>query len=174
MRLFIAVNFNENTRIQLISLREKLRLSSESGNFTSDDNLHLTLAFIGECNSKETDKIKSVMDTIIFNPFETVIEKLGTFSHNTLWWAGVCENKPLMDLQHEITHKLALCGFETDNRKYRPHITIGREVVTDTTPQKIEPFGETVKSIDLMKSERINGKLTYTAIYTKGTVKNDY
>jgi len=84
------------------------------------------------------------------------------------WWAGLREDKPLMDLQREVEHKLALCGFEMDGRKYRPHITIGREVVTDVKPWQIEPFGETVSSIDLMKSERINGKLTYTSIYRRG------
>jgi 2'-5' RNA ligase len=72
--------------------------------------------------------------------------------------------KPLMDLQREIEHKLALCGFEMDGRKYSPHITLGREVVTDAKPWNIEPFGETVSVIDLMKSERIRGKLTYTVI----------
>ncbi len=55
-----------------------------------------------------------------------------------------------------------------DGRKYSPHITLGREVVTDAAPWQIEPFGETVTGIDLMKSERIGGKLTYTAIYSKG------
>jgi len=72
-----------------------------------------------------------------------------------------------MDLQREVEYKLALCGFEMDGRKYNPHITLGREVVTNVTPWKIEPFGETIGAIDLMKSERINGKLVYMAIYTK-------
>ena len=72
-----------------------------------------------------------------------------------------------MDLQHEIEHKFALCGFEMDGRTYHPHITLGREVITDTEPWTIEPFSETVASIELMKSERINGKLTYTAIYER-------
>ena len=55
-----------------------------------------------------------------------------------------------------------------DGRKYNPHITLGREVVTDVSPWRIEPFGETVTSVELMKSERIDGKLTYTAIFSKG------
>ena len=42
-------------------------------------------------------------------------------------------------------------------------------IVTDAAPGPIESLGETVVSIDLMKSERINGKLTYTAIHTKKT-----
>jgi hypothetical protein len=49
---------------------------------------------------------------------------------------------------------------------------MGREVVMDTAPWQIEPFGETVSRIDLMKSERVNGKLTYTASYTKEATLN--
>jgi len=74
-----------------------------------------------------------------------------------------------VDGKTEITHKFALCGVEMDGRKYNPHITLGREVRTDVKPWIFEPFGETVFKIDLMKSERIGGKLTYMAIYERST-----
>ena len=167
MRLFVAINFNDETRSRLIAIRDKLLSQSSSGNFSLDGNLHLTLAFIGEVSPKKVDKIKAILDTVIFDSFEVTVERIGTFSRGTLWWAGLREDEMLMNLQHEIEHKLALCGFEMDGRKYNPHVTIGREVVTEIKPWKIEPFGETVTGIDLMKSERIGGKLTYTAIYTK-------
>ena len=161
MRLFVAINFNSETRSRLLTLRDELRGKSQRGNFTESENLHLTLAFIGEISPNKVDKIKAIIDTINFEPFTATIDRLGTYSRGTLWWAGMREDKPLMDLQREVEHKLALCGFEMDGRKYSPHITLGREVVTDVKPWKIEPFGETIGTIDLMKSERINGKLTY-------------
>ena len=167
MRLFAAINWGDETRTQLVSLRDELRSRSKRGNFTLNDNLHMTLVFLGECSPKELDKVTAILDTVAFSPFEATIEKLGTFSRGTLWWAGLREDKTLMDLQHEIEHKFALCGFGMDGRKYHPHITLGREVITDTAPWAVKPFGETVTSIELMKSERISGKLTYTAIYER-------
>jgi 2'-5' RNA ligase len=104
------------------------------------------------------------MDTVTFAPFTATVERLGTFSRGTLWWAGLREDKPLMDLQREIEHKLALRGFGMDGRKFSPHITLGREVLTEAKPWNITPFCESVSAIDLMKSERISGKLTYTVI----------
>jgi len=148
MRLFIAINFNNDTRSHLIALRDELRRKSQRGSFSSPENLHLTLAFIGEVNPKKVDTIKTIMDTLTFAPFAATINRLGTFSRGMLWWAGLCEDKQLMDLQHEVEHKLALCGFEMDGRKYSPHITLGREIVTDIRPWQIEPFSETVSSID--------------------------
>jgi 2'-5' RNA ligase len=167
MRLFVAINFNDETRSRLAAIRDELRSQSTYGNFTLDENLHLTLVFIGECSPNKIDKIKIILETVKFVPFEVAVGRLGTFSRGTLWWAGLREDKPLMNLQHEIEHKLALCGFEMDGRKNNPHITLGCEVVTKIKPWSIEPSGETVSSIDLMKSERINGKLIYTPIFTQ-------
>jgi 2'-5' RNA ligase len=167
VRLFIAINFTEYTRRQLAALRDELRSKARGGNYSRDENLHLTLAFIGEVSSQKLDAIKAVLDTVTFEPFEAMIDKLGTFSRGTLWWAGVRKDKCLLDLQREVKRKLALCGIEMDGRDYHPHITLGREIVADAAPWKIEPFGETVNSIDMMKSERIDGKLTYTAIYRR-------
>jgi 2'-5' RNA ligase len=170
MRLFIAINFNNATLSRLIALREELRSKSQSGRFSLDDNLHLTLAFIGEVSPNNLSKIKAIIDTISFEPFSAAIERVGRFKRNggDIWWAGLREDKPLMDLQREVEHKPALCGFEMDGRDYHPHITLGHEVVTDCKPWTVETFGETVSHIDLMLSERVDGKLTYTSIYRRG------
>jgi len=158
MRLFIAINFNNETRTRLLSFRNELRLHSERGNFTTPENLHLTLLFLGECDDRQTTAAKQVMDGLVFEPFDVQIDHVGCFKRTggDIWWAGVQENTTLSKLYHALNN---------EKREYSPHITLGREVVTDYRPQRIEPFGETINSIDLMKSERIKGKLIYTPIY---------
>ena len=56
MRLFVAINFNNETRSRLLDLRDELRGKSQRGNFTAPENLHLTLAFIGEVSPKKVGK----------------------------------------------------------------------------------------------------------------------
>jgi 2'-5' RNA ligase len=178
MRLFIAINFNDTTRSALLALRDNLRSYSKRGRFSLPENLHLTLAFLDECNAKRTAAVKAAMDTVSFEPFDIQVERVGRFKRGggewdappAIWWAGLRECKPLLDLQRELTDKLIAAGFALEKREYKPHITLGREIVTDAAPWQIEPFGETVTSIDLMKSERIDGKLTYTAIYGRGII----
>lgn len=173
MRLFIAINFNNETRAQLIALRDELRSCLKCGNFTPDENLHLTLAFLGECDAKQTSTVKAAMDAIRFEPFNIEIDRIGRFKRDgdrrsapgDLWWAGVQSSKALIEMQSALTDNLIGAGFTLEKRKYSPHITLGREVITDAEPRRIEPFGETITGIDLMKSERIGGKLTYTSIY---------
>jgi 2'-5' RNA ligase len=110
------------------------------------------------------------MDSVSFVPFDIRIERVGRFGGTqgeALWWAGADVGKELSDLHRDLTDRLVSAGFSLDSRKFNPHITLGRRVVTDTVPWRIEPFGETIRKIELMKSERINGKLTYTAIYQR-------
>ena len=169
MRLFIAINFNKDTRAQLVFVRDELRSRSKRGNFTVTENLHLTLAFLGECDTKQAAAAKSAMDAISFEPFPICIERVGRFKRDKgdLWWAGVQESKPLSTLHDNLTDKLITAGFTLEKRKFSPHITLGREVITDAEPWAVEPFGEIVTNIELMKSERINGKLIYTAIHER-------
>ena len=166
MRLFIAINFNNETRSRLLDLRDELRGKSQRGNFSMPENLHLTLAFLGECDSKQTAAVKAVLCTVSFKPFDITVDCIGCFKSDggDIWWAGLRENKALSALHSELSEKLIAAGFSLDKRKYSPHITLGREVETDAKPWRIEPFGETIGMIELMKSERIRGKLTYTAI----------
>ena len=169
MRLFIAINFNNDTRSRLLALRDELREQSERGRYSLPENLHLTLVFLGECDGKQAASVKSVLDTVGFKPFDIAVDCIGRFKRygGDIWWAGLQESKPLIALQADLTGKLIASGLTLEKRKYSPHVTLGRDVETDATPRSIEPFGETVSNIDLMKSERIGGKLTYSIIYTK-------
>jgi len=211
MRLFIAINFTADTKNGLIALGEEIRAQAERGRFSLPENLHLTLAFLGGCDTRQFAAAKAAMDMTPFEPFDIVIDRIGCFKRkqrgdrcqqdnsyqrgnryqrgdryqrsnsyqqdnsyqqgnsnvSAIWWAGVQQNKDLQDLQCRLTDRLVAAGFSLDKRKYDPHITLGREVVTDITPRPIEPFGEKVSGIDLMKSEHINGKLTYTTCWRR-------
>jgi len=169
MRLFIAINFNEATRAELISLRDELQSKAASGRFSASENLHLTLVFLGECDARQTAGAKAAIDAVNFGPLTVTIDRIGRFRRDggAIWWAGVRENKQLLNLHGELTDKLTAAGFQLEKRAYSPHITLGREVVTNEQPREIEPFSETVSSIEFMKSEHIRGKLTYTVIHAK-------
>jgi len=159
-------------RNALLSLRDELKLDSTRGNFSLPENIHLTLIFLGECTIAQVESTKTVMDALEFTSFPLSIERIGCFRRNDgdLWWAGVQESKPLLELHSDLAKGLTIAGFTIENRKYSPHVTLGRKVATSTKPRRIIPFGEIVTSIELMKSERVANKLTYTAIHSKGAL----
>ncbi len=60
MRLFVAINFSKDVKNALLAAIDELKGQAVSGNFTSPDNLHLTLAFIGE--SERASAIRGAID----------------------------------------------------------------------------------------------------------------
>jgi len=169
MRLFAAINFGPDVHARLLALQSELRAKSQRGNFTVPENVHLTLVFLGECNEKQTTDAKAAMDALSFEAFAVEIDRIGCFERDdgNIWWVGVRESRPLLTLQRELTDKLTFKGFALQRRKYNPHITLGRKVEGNIAGWEIEPFNETAASIELMKSERVHGKLMYTAIHRK-------
>ena len=176
-RLFIAINLSEKTRKELLTLCGEMRLLSERGRFTLPENLHLTLAFLGECDAQQTEAAKRAINVLTFKPFTITITGGGYLDKgrpNLVF----CELKndigrnELFLIQSKLSESLSAKGFKLDKRKFWPHITLGREVVWKNTGDYssfidtgFPLITERVTSIELMKSERINGKLTYTSIH---------
>ncbi|HHW45699.1 MAG TPA: RNA 2',3'-cyclic phosphodiesterase [Clostridiales bacterium] len=165
MRLFVAIRFTPEVQNTLIDCIKELKSSSLSGNFTRPENLHLTLAFIGETSN--LNAAKKCMDAISCGKFDITLKGFGRFGD--LWWVGLAENPKLSMLVKDLQQRLRDCGFNISTRPFRPHITIAREVktVSDQIHLNVPNISMTVDRISLMKSERIEGKLIYTQLYAK-------
>ncbi len=165
MRLFIAVNFDEEFKKTLLRHQAELKKYADpyqKVNWTSPANLHLTLAFIGEYSSP--DKVKSVLEGIRFEPFSIRTGKCGNFG--SLWWVGLENGDRAVALSDTIRDGLKNAGIPFDRKPIKPHITLARELYPLHPPRiKPVPAEMTVSRVSLMKSERIAGKLTYTEVY---------
>lgn len=175
MRLFTAITFEEDIKDSLCDIMNKLRPFTEKGSFTMRDNLHLTLNFIGE-----TDKIKLVeqaMKNAIsdndIKAFNITIGGFGRFKRREgdICWVGVEKDEQLLRLQNILAIQLTNAGFSLEDRAYTPHLTLARRVkfkekLNDKDFEAgIPTLEQRVKKVSLMKSEHINGKLTYTEIF---------
>jgi 2'-5' RNA ligase len=175
MRIFIAINLEQEISDALEKLIHKLKDQSVQGNFTRKENLHITLIFIGE--TSRIKPIKEVMDSIKVLPgtFKIKIKGLGKFPRagGDIYWLGVEKSNELDTIYEELTTKLRAIGFDIEKRPFKPHLTLGRKVVLKkdfeyrTFEKCISPLSIKVTKISLMKSERISGKLTYTEIYSR-------
>ncbi|MBR0599990.1 RNA 2',3'-cyclic phosphodiesterase [Sinanaerobacter chloroacetimidivorans] len=175
MRLFIAINFDEEIKNYLMNLIEEFKQSAEKGNFTLRNNLHLTMVFIGEVSTDQLGLIKSAMNRIKEEPFSITIGGLGKFKRRggDIYWVDVEKNQSLGSINSLLSSELRKAGFQIEDREFTPHLTLGREVILKTH-QDMEKYKQLaqnremqVTKVSLMKSERISGKLTYTEIYAK-------
>jgi 2'-5' RNA ligase len=167
MRLFTAINFTPEIKVALMNHIALLKTTSLRGNFTTENNLHLTINFIGETD--RVAAVKEVLSAIEAEPFTLTLGKTGVFrrSGGDIHWIGIEKNPKLDSLHKQLSDALRLKGFSLENRDYKPHITLGREVVLKQIPEFHQHLGMTVTRISLMNSERIKGKLVYTEIFGK-------
>ncbi len=172
MRLFIAVGLPDSIKEKLYRASVRLKEQSEKGTFSRRGNYHITLAFIGE--TERSDDVCRIMDALSFQRFDVETGGAGRFSsrEGDIYWAGVGESRPLSQIADRLSNDLRAAGFKIDSRSFKPHITLGRRVVTRrgfdraAFSASLSPMRFTVSRISLMKSERIDGRLTYTEIYS--------
>lgn len=172
MRLFTAITFSDEVKQKLTDIQETLKSGSSRGNFTKYENLHLTLVFLGEVAQNRVGLIQKAVADSPFSPFELIIKGLGRFRRDggDIIWAGIELSKDLSQLHTKLSGQLATAGFALDERGFKPHLTLAREVKLregfdlSGFSRGLHEIRTPVSKISLMKSERINGKLTYTEI----------
>lgn len=125
IRLFVAVRPPEGARAQLLGLMEGV----EGARWQDDDQLHLTLRFIGEVDLRVAEDVVLALRQIRADPFEIALSGVGTFQRkgrtNSLW-AGVSPVEAVAALSRKIDRALVIAGLPPEGRAFRPHITLAR------------------------------------------------
>jgi len=140
---------------------EGLRRQGVRGTFTRPDNLHMTLAFIGE--TSQLKEIQAAVREVDVSPFEISPGGLGRF--RDILWLGITGEQEMQRLANALRKSLTAHAIAYDEKPFKAHITLVRRIHGTELPKiDISPVRMTVSHISVMKSERINGKLTYTEI----------
>ena len=161
MRLFIAIQLSDNTKKALVNLMHELKKQGVEGNYVPAQNLHMTLAFIGEYDDPE--KVKKVIKKVPMPEFRLSLSEKGNFGN--ILWAGVKGNQKLKAYVKELRSALDEEGIPYDRSSFVPHITLIRKASAKKPYQVHLPKAEmTVKKVALMKSEMKSGKVAYREI----------
>ena len=160
MRLFIAINLSEAMRDALTAAQDEMYGKGIRGNFTPRENMHLTLAFIGEYPDKE--EVMDALSSVTFSAFSLSLSGLGCF--RDLWWAGMDESVPLAAVARRIRRALAEHNIPFDRKRFSPHITLLRKAVGTMPGIRIETVSMAVERISLMRSDRGKHGMIYTEV----------
>ena len=164
MRLFIAIQFDDLMIDALTGFQDDLKEQGVTGNYTSRDNLHLTLAFIGDHNDPYA--VIDAMEESNFRPFDIRLDGVGHFGD--LFWIGLSDNPALNAYVKRLRHCLADHGIPFDKKRFSPHITLIRKTgykYGDQIPVYDVPKGSMrVENISLMRSDRGKHGMIYTEI----------
>ena len=163
MRLFIAINLNIDMLDALAEVQGSMRLGGVRGDFTREENLHLTLAFIGEY--PDPDSVLDALETVQFRSFDISLSGYGNFGN--LWWVGISDTPALEAVVRRVRRALADADIQFDRKRFVPHITILRKAVLahGELPQlEIPQAHMTVQRISLMRSDRGRNGMIYTEL----------
>jgi len=123
-RLFVAIRPPEPIRDLLIDAMDD---SPELG-WVKDDNLHLTLRFIGEVERPLGDDVAAALARIRAAPFALAIAGIGRFDRRNggAVWAAVEPRPAVAALAAKVERACVSAGLEPERRAFHPHITIAR------------------------------------------------
>lgn len=144
MRFFIALELPQSTKNQLLNIQRFLKKTLPDVNLTDNDKLHLTIAFIGEHPQELMHPLTSLISHSAQNipPFKVIpsyIDAFPNLHHPRIFWVGVSgEIDKLFILQERIKDGLEKLNLEIDNRRYIPHIAIGKATKVFISQEKEE------------------------------------
>lgn len=175
MRLFVGVDIPIEIKRTLVQFQSELKDLGINGFWKSQDNFHITLDFLGEL---DRDKISRLTETLTklasnFELFRLTIGGVGAFPSlekpHILWTAVRGSLTELNRLRQELHQELKIDGFQLDERKFKPHITLASHSKLDNVDLSVaysKTLGEyVVAEVVLFESGAKHGKRVYTDLF---------
>lgn len=140
-RLFVALRPPSDVRDALLPVMAGV----EGARWQTDNQLHLTLAFLGEVDRHGVNAATDVLAGIVAPPLNLSLGQFGTFDTSrpgrigTLW-IGVEPHDAVAALAQSIRTALRRAGLAPDARKFAPHITLARFGSAGATREALRPF----------------------------------
>ncbi len=181
-RLFIGFKIPSGLKNELFLLQHKLRnnLLLEGVNWVKPENLHITVAFLGNVDEKMIPLIRDVLDTIDFSPIQTKGEALNFFIKNnnpSIFYYSLLQTEDLKNFVGKLRNRLILKNIDFDRKKFNAHITLARIKQPQSGQslyqfvQKMDTFQPKeviLNSVCLFESRFFDGSTTYLSLYEIG------
>ena len=178
LRCFIAVTLPGPLKKAVGEVIRSLRESGADIKWVHDENLHLTLKFLGETEEARLDEIKGALFKKLshYSPFYIKIGGVGYFPggrNPRVIWVGIEEPGSLADIYTDVESVMVKFRYQREDRPFSPHLTIGRVRSPKTAGEAIKRLEEfrtvafdefVVKAVTLMKSELKPGGAEYSCL----------
>jgi RNA 2',3'-cyclic 3'-phosphodiesterase len=131
MRLFIAIDLPDTWRELLAKPQESIGWLGHGVKWVDPKSTHLTLIFLGEVAPNLLDEIKvQATEACRDVPcFSMRMKGTGAFpdvKRPRVYWAGIEAPETLLELQADLERRMEELGFEREQRKFHPHLTLAR------------------------------------------------
>ncbi len=149
VRAFVAVEIPFEVKDRAGQLIARLSTSSAKVKWVSPRHLHWTLKFLGDVDMLEVPAICQAVSRAVtpFAPFDVEARGAGAFpdpDRPRTVWIGMGEGSESMIALHDaIERELIPLGYRGENRRFRPHLTVGR---VRQSPSGIEELADLIRA----------------------------
>jgi 2'-5' RNA ligase len=134
MRTFIAIDLEAGLKASLEAFVVELGRfpGTKSVRWAGIAGMHLTMKFLGEIPEEQAARTSSVLDKVALRhrAFDLILAGTGAFPPGRrdprVLWVGTAPAPPLLALQEDIEAEMEKLGCERENRRFHPHLTLGR------------------------------------------------
>jgi RNA 2',3'-cyclic 3'-phosphodiesterase len=131
-----------------------------------DENLHLTLAFIGAVDAKNLPRLLAPPAGVFTPAFPFTLDDWGCWARNGIGWAAPSHIPAvLLDLAGNLEGWLRDGGFELERRPFMPHVTLVRDAQCMPLPESLTPIEWRVREFVLMQSQLLPGGARYEILH---------
>lgn len=124
-RLFVAIALPDEVKRDLA----RIALGVPGARWLEDDELHLTLRFIGEVDGDVFRDLLDGLAPIEAAPFDLTLKGVGHFpprGEPRILWVGVEKSEALVQLRSKVEGAVVRAGLPPEKRKFAPHVSIAR------------------------------------------------
>ncbi len=129
MRLFVALDIEEEIRSRIAHFLDGVREFTPDARWARPESLHVTLKFIGDKSEEAAEKIKRQLASIVTTSFAITFRGYGFFPSERaprVFWVGIEASPALSALAAEVDETLSHLGVEKEEHSYTPHLTLAR------------------------------------------------
>jgi len=168
VRSFIAANLNDEVRAALAKVEEELRQTGANVRWVRPQNFHLTLVFLGYVDQEKLGDIAAAIRTAVegIKPFDIEFADVGGLprpDRPRVVYVGIKDaSGGLTALNEKISEAMKSFDVKIEDRKYVPHMTLGRVASPKNIGALVEAFKKAggqsfgilrVGSVELMISD---------------------
>ncbi len=152
LRLFFALWPDAATRAALDSLAREVATETR-GRAVATDNLHLTLAFLGERPAAMVPDLCASVAAIEVSRFRLSLDDIGCWRKAGIAWLASTESAPqLLALRERVVQALATQRIVIEERRFVPHATLARRIESVIARRLATPISWQVESFALVAS----------------------
>jgi len=160
MRCFVACWPDDATRERLDRVARDQLPRYPGARRMRPENLHLTLAFIGQMAETAARELAAALAREVCQPFDWRIDHVGRFERARVLWAGGPEELRLVQWAERVRQLLQTMQVAFDRKPFAAHVTLLRDAPARRgaepaeASEPIEPIRWPVQAARLIVSER--------------------